>query len=203
MIKQGFNNLHLIDLDRATGRGSNVFVVEELCNLTKQYGDLDVRVGGCIRSGSDISEILRFGASKVVIGTKAIREPDWFAEVVREFPGKLYVAIEVDGRQVRVAGWQEDSERSLEELISQFNSLDVAGIFVTAIHLEGRRQGTDLDLFSHIRSLTDLDIVASGGVTTVNDVSMLNQANINEVVLGAAIYKDPDLANSLQEEQYN
>lgn len=198
-IEKGFNNLHIIDLDRATGRGSNISTVKALCDLANNSDYLDVRVGGGIRSESDIEEILKAGASKVVIGTKAIREPQWFTDLVTKFPGQLYIALEVDQRQVRVAGWQEDSEKSLEELISEFNDLDVAGIFVTAIHLEGRRQGTDLELFSHIRSLTDHEIVASGGVTTISDVEALEQAKISEVVLGAAIYKDPDLAHDLAE----
>lgn len=206
-MKQGFNNLHIIDLDRATGVGNNISTVEQLCNLTRDLQNLDIRVGGGIRSGDDIDEILSFGASKIVVGTKAIREPEWFKEVVVEFPNKLFVAIEVDGRQVRVSGWQEDSEDTIEDLISRFNSLEVAGIFVTAIHHEGRRQGTDIDLFSYIRSQTEHAIVASGGITTIDDINRLSQANINEVVLGAALYKDADLvqnlAKSLQEGKYN
>lgn len=206
-IEKGFKNLHVIDLDRATGVGTNISTVEQLGKLGLENENLDIRVGGGIRSGEDVKEILSFGASKIVVGTKAIREPEWFKEKVAEFPGKLFVAVEVDGRQVRISGWQEDSEKSLEELISEFNSLEVAGIFVTAIHLEGRRQGTDLALFSHIRSLTDHEIVASGGVTTIDDIDALSRANINEVVLGAALYKDKDLvqdlAKSLQEGKYN
>lgn len=201
-IHQGFHNLHVIDLDRATGRGNNISVIESLCAIANDNDKIDIRVGGGIRSAVDIEQILEFGASKVVVGTKAIREPEWFVDVVKKFPGKLFVAIEVDGREVKVSGWQESSEKTLEDLVVEFNSLDIAGIFVTAIHLEGKRQGTDIELFRHIRRLTDLPIVASGGVTTIGDIDALSASNINEVVLGAAIYTDVDLANTLQEGQY-
>lgn len=202
-IDRGFPNLHVIDLDRATGRGTNISLVQQLTQLANENELVDIRVGGGIRSTQDIEEILDTGASHVVVGTQAIKDAQWFEECVKAFPGKLFVAVEVDGREVRVSGWQESSEFSLEEIIVRFTDLDVAGIFVTAIHVEGKRQGTDHELFSYIRSLTDLPIVASGGVTTVDDVNTLQAAGINEVVLGAAIYTHPDLARELQEEQYN
>ncbi len=202
-IKKGFNNLHIIDLDRATGRGTNISVVESISSIVRENTDVDIRVGGGIRTTEDITEILGFGARTVVVGTQGIRDPQWFAGCVNKFPGQLFIALEVDGREVRVSGWRESSEQSLEELIAQFNDLDVAGIFVTAIHVEGRREGTDLELFTHIRSLTEHDVVASGGVTTLEDVKALEAAGINDVVLGAAIYTHQDLAQQLQEEQYN
>ncbi len=202
-VAKGFNNLHIIDLDRATGRGTNISVVESIAAISVNNPDVDIRVGGGIRTADDIAEILGFGARSVVIGTQGIRDPEWFKDCVNKFPGQLYIALEVDGREVRVSGWQESSEQTLEELIEQFNALDVAGIFVTAIHVEGRRQGTDVELFSHIRSLTDHDVVASGGVTTINDVKALEAAGISDIVLGAAIYTHQDLAQQLQEEQYN
>ncbi len=202
-INKGFPKLHVIDLDRATGRGSNISLVRQLAQLANDNSLVDIRVGGGIRSTHDIEDILDAGASHVVVGTQAIKDPEWFEECVNANPSKLFVAVEVDGREVRVSGWQESSEFSLEEIIARFNELDVAGIFVTAIHVEGKRQGTDHELFVYIRSLTTLPIVASGGVTTVQDVNALQAAGINEVVLGAAIYTHPDLARELQEEQYN
>lgn len=202
-IDKGFTNLHIIDLDRATGRGSNISTVKSIAKIAHENSTVDIRVGGGIRTANDIEEILTSGAHTVVVGTQGIRDPAWFKDCVHRYPEQLYIALEVDQRQVRVSGWQESSEQTLEELIAQFNDLDVAGIFVTAIHVEGRREGTDLDLFRYIRSLTNHDVVASGGVTTLDDVKALEAAGINDVVLGAAIYTHQDLARELQEEQYN
>jgi phosphoribosylformimino-5-aminoimidazole carboxamide ribotide isomerase len=198
-IEKGFTHLHVIDLDRATNRGSNIDIVRDV--IETAGSDIDIRVGGGIRSLDDISEILTAGASSVVVGTQAIKDPQWFAACVENFPGDLNIALEVDGRDVKISGWQESTSESLEELIATFNAMDLAGIFVTAIHKEGRRAGTDLELFSHIRSLTHLPIVASGGVTTSADITELKAREINEVVLGAAIYTNPNLVTELQAEQ--
>lgn len=202
-IRQGFDHLHIIDLDRATRRGSNIEVVKEIASLSKDDSDLVIRVGGGVRSFEDIDEIFEAGAKSIVVGTKAIVDPDWFRECARKYPYRLYVAVEVEVRKVRVAGWQEDSEKTLEEIICEFDDLQLAGVFVTAIHVEGRREGTDQELFSYIRSITKLPIVASGGITTKGDVDALDSAGINEIVLGAAIYTDKNLANVLQEGQYS
>ncbi len=197
-ISKGFSNVHIIDLDRATNRGSNVEVIEKLCATNSE---INFRVGGGIRSTQDVRELLDFGSKSVVVGTKAVVDPKWFREIVKNFPGQIYVAIEVDGLDVKVSGWTESAQASLEELIEEFNDLDLAGVFVTAIHKEGKRQGTDLELFANIRKLTKLPIVASGGVTTLGDIDNLESIGIEEVVLGAAIYTDPELSNALQERE--
>lgn len=195
-ISKGFSDVHIIDLDRATNRGNNIEIVKKLC---ESNSEINFRVGGGIRTIENISELLDFGAKKVVVGTKAILEHDWFSQVTNTFPKQVFVALEVDGIDVKVSGWTQKYDSSLQELIFRFNQLDIAGFFVTAIHKEGKRQGTDLELFEKIRNLTDLPIVASGGVTTMGDIDELVQLGIEEVVLGAAIYTDPDLSIALQE----
>jgi len=199
-ISKGFSDVHIIDLDRATNRGSNIEVIEKLCATNSS---INFRVGGGIRTAEDIQQLLGFGAKKVVVGTKAILEPVWFRKISDEFPSQVFVALEVDGIDVKVSGWTKKHESSLEELIKEFNDFNIAGIFVTAIHKEGQRQGTDLGLFEKIRTLTNLPIVASGGVTTMGDIDDLEELGIEEVVLGAAIYTDPDLSDALQERVKN
>jgi len=199
-ISKGFSDVHIIDLDRATNRGTNVETIKKLCATNSE---INFRVGGGIRTQEDIHELLNFGAKKVVVGTKAILDPDWFLQITKTFPMQVFVALEVDGLDVKVSGWTEKYEATLEDLLEGFNKLDVAGIFVTAIHKEGKRQGTDLGLFENIRKLTPLPIVASGGVTTLGDIDDLERIGIEEVVLGAAIYTDPDLSDALQERVKN
>ena len=195
-ISKGFERIHIIDLDRATNRGNNIEVVKELCVTNPE---IDFRVGGGIRTSGNIKELIASGAKNVVVGTKAILEPEWFFQTVEEFPSRIYVALEVDGREVKVSGWTEKCETPLIELLKKFGTMDLAGVFVTAIHKEGRRQGTDLDLFKMIRELTPLPVVASGGVTTMEDIEALERIGIEEVVLGAAIYTDPEFSMELQE----
>lgn len=202
-ITKGFNYLHIVDLDRATSRGNNIETVSKICELTKENPELNIRVGGGIRTQEDLEEVLSAGADSVVIGTQAIAEPAWFEKLVDEYENKIYVALEVDGREVKIKGWQESSEFSLDELISRFDSLALAGIFVTAIHKEGRMQGTDVELFKSIAEQTTHDIVASGGVTTIADIFALSQVGVSEIVMGAAIYTQEDLVDELQANGYN
>jgi phosphoribosylformimino-5-aminoimidazole carboxamide ribotide isomerase len=201
-IEKGFTGIHIIDLDRATGNGTNIETIQKLCAFTLTH-DVNIRVGGGIREINDIKEVLSFGANSVVVGTRAILDPDWFDKAVEQFPEKIYVAVEVNERDVVIKGWQEKSTKTLEELIEQFSAKDIAGLFVTAVHKEGRKQGTDIDLFTQLRALTDKPIVASGGITTTGDIDRLIEVGIDEVVLGAAIYTVPELAEQLQDPRYS
>ncbi len=197
-ITKGFVKLHVVDLDRATGKGNNIEVVREICKIGSENNDLDIRVGGGIRNTDSLVEVLDAGANSVVIGTQAIAEPNWFEEMVAQYPQRIYVALEVDGRDVKIKGWQETSEFSLEELIVRFDRLEIAGIFVTAIHKEGRMQGTDVELFESIVNRTSRSVVASGGVTDLSDIIALSQVGVAEVVMGAAIYTNEELLYELQ-----
>ena len=196
----GFDHLHIIDLDRATNNGTNINTVKEI--ITAVSNKMKVRVGGGIRSGADVSELLSAGASNVVIGSKGVREFDWFSNLVAEFPAKIYIALEVFEREVKVDGWKTAIENDLFSLVKQYDDLDIAGFFVTAIHKEGLRQGTDIELFTEIADLAQHNVVASGGVSNVSDVKTLDQVGVSEVVLGAALYADDNFTNELKANKY-
>lgn len=197
----GFSFLHIIDLDRATNVGSNIETVKKIIDEVKEDNYV-IRVGGGIRSEQDVQDLLDVGASSVVVGSKGVRDHDWFKAMVSKFPNKIYIAIEVFEREVKVDGWQTSVEEDLFDLISRYDNLEVAGIFVTAIHKEGLRGGTDVELFSDIVAKTSHKIVASGGVTTTDDIAELSQVGVAEVVLGAALYTNEGLQSDLQEQKY-
>lgn len=200
-IEKGFNNLHIIDLDRATNSGTNIEVVKQIANLKNDYLNLNIRVGGGVRSESDIDELVSAGVDQIIVGTKAVKEPDWFVEMATKYSTRLCVALEVFEMQLRIDGWKNTSSQSLEDMINRFNGLNIGSLLVTAIHVEGKRQGTDLSLFTYICSLTDLPVIASGGVTTIDDINILDQIGVVETVLGAAIYTIPELVKELQADQ--
>lgn len=197
-VKKGFTSLHIVDLDRATSHGSNIEIVHEIVSLTSE-SNLSIRVGGGIRTHGDIDDVLSSGANSVVVGTKALSSHEWLLEAVAAHPGQLYVAVEVNERDVMVKGWQEVAPVGLDELIKQYENMDIAGIFVTAIHKEGRRQGTDRELFAHLANTSSHEIIASGGITTIDDIDYLETVGISQVVLGAAIYTDENLSRELQD----
>lgn len=199
-ISKGFSNLHIIDLDRATLRGTNEALIKEICLKSLDADEsLDFRVGGGIRSEEDIASLLNSCASSVVVGTKALKDPDWLKEVAYKFEGKVFVAVEVFEDKVKVSGWEQDFDASMEELLKTLSLEQPAGVFITAIHREGRCQGTDVELFKKARDLVDGKVIASGGITTMGDIDQLEAVGIDEVVLGAAIYTDKQLVQDLQE----
>ena len=182
----GFRRLHLVDLDAATGRGSNTEIVREI--LADHA--LDVQVGGGIRSGDTIERLLQDGASQIVVGTRALEHPEWLAEMAHLFPGELIVAADVRERQIVTRGWQRQLPRNILDVVEELNGLPLAGVMVTAVHREGQLQGTDLFLMEDVAELSEVPVFASGGITTMEDLRALDHRGIAGAIIGMALYTD-------------
>jgi phosphoribosylformimino-5-aminoimidazole carboxamide ribotide isomerase len=180
----GFERLHLIDLDAATGRGSNRKVVNRI--LGEFPGS--VQVGGGVRTGEDVKRLLDEGAQFVIVGTRAIQDPAWLAECASRHRGKLIVAADVRDRRVVTHGWQQAVDDDLQQVVRRLNPLPLAGILVTAVHREGRLRGTDLPLFEEVAGASHVPIFASGGISSLEDLRRLGEHKVFGAVLGMAIY---------------
>lgn len=182
----GFSRLHVVDLDAATGQGSgsNDTVVREILRATT----LDTQVGGGIRDVERIEELLAAGAQRVVLGTRAIENPDWLEEVTDLFPGRVVVAADVIERSVVTHGWGRITKRHIRDLVSELNRLPLAGIMVTAVHKEGRMEGTDLPLMEDVADESDHPVCASGGIGSIGDLRALADTGVGSVVIGMALY---------------
>jgi phosphoribosylformimino-5-aminoimidazole carboxamide ribotide isomerase len=180
----GFHRLHLVDLDAATGRGTN----EELIRDILGERALDTQVGGGVRSGETIERLLADGARHVVVGTRALEEMEWLAEMTSLFPNELIVAADVRERRVVTRGWSRTLPRNILDAVSDLNALPLAGILVTAVHKEGRLEGTDLALMEDVAELSEAPVLASGGVTTMHDLRALADRGIAGTVIGMALY---------------
>ena len=180
----GFTRLHVVDLDAATGRGSNERIVRDLIGLD----DFSVQVGGGVRSDEAIERLLSDGADYVVLGTRAIEEPDWLAEMAEQFPGELVVAADVRERQVVTHGWQKRHHRDVLDVIDELNESPLAAVLVTAVHKEGQMRGTDLFLMEDVADRSAVPVLASGGVSTLNDLRSLADRGIAGAVIGMALY---------------
>lgn len=191
---EGAERLHLVDLDGArAGHPVNQDVVHRIVEAT----GLPCQLGGGIRDEEAIVQTLsEAGVDRVIIGTKALREPDWFADVCQRFPGQL--ALGLDARDSRVAtdGWLEVSEVSVMELASRFVGLPLAGVIYTNIANDGMMQGIDEATLRDFRELAamGLNVIASGGVTTMQDIIALKQIAAEQsglvgVITGRAIYE--------------
>lgn len=180
----GFARLHVVDLDAATGRGSNRSIV---CSLLDEV-DVPVQVGGGIRSGDEIEELLLAGATNVIVGTRALEEMEWLAGVAGRHPGEIIVACDVRERRVTTRGWVHTLPVDILDAVEELNALPLAGLLVTAVHREGQMQGTDLPLMEDVAESSYFPVYASGGVASMQDLRALEYRGIAGVVIGMALY---------------
>ncbi|GAC1461333.1 MAG: 1-(5-phosphoribosyl)-5-[(5-phosphoribosylamino) methylideneamino]imidazole-4-carboxamide isomerase [Gemmatimonadaceae bacterium] len=182
--RMGFARLHVVDLDAATGRGSNTDMVRSI--LLEAVGD--TQVGGGVRSPERIEQLLADGAQRVVLGTRALENLDWLRAMAEQFPSQLIAAVDVRTRRVVTRGWSRTLPLDVLDVVDELNDLPLAALLVTAVHKEGQMKGTDLPLMGDVVDASALPIIASGGVTTMNDLRQLEDRGVAESVIGMALY---------------
>jgi phosphoribosylformimino-5-aminoimidazole carboxamide ribotide isomerase len=183
-IRRGFTRLHLVDLDAATGRGSNRELIRDIVALSSA----DTQVGGGLRTTDDIMEILTSGAERVVLGSRALADQAWLTMVATAYPQRVLVALDVRGRRVVTHGWTAELDRTPENIVADLNALPLAGIVLTAVHREGQMEGTDIALVERVVSAATLPVHAAGGIGRVEDLRALAQCGVAGAILGMALY---------------
>ncbi|HEY2027018.1 MAG TPA: HisA/HisF-related TIM barrel protein, partial [Gemmatimonadaceae bacterium] len=126
----GFTRLHVVDLDAATGRGSNLALVRSLIAEVA----IPVQVGGGVRSGDLMEELLDGGATQVVVGTRAVEEMEWLAGLAARHPGEIIVACDVRGRRVTTRGWTHTLPLDVLDAVEELNAIPLGALLVTAVH---------------------------------------------------------------------
>jgi len=190
--RSGFRTLHIVDLDAATGHGSNRGVVRKILESTK----CETQVGGGVRTTEDVDELLEAGADRVIVGTRAIDDVAWLMEVAQSNPGRVIVAVDIKNEKIVTRGWTATSERDFRLVVSELSKLPLHGLLVTAVHREGMMQGTDLSLMREVLEHASLPVQASGGINSMDDLRGLKNLGVAAVVLGMGLYTgalDPDL----------
>lgn len=195
-VAAGFSRLHLVDLDAATGRGNNRDLLREI--LTRS--GVPAQVGGGVRSEEAVTTLLEDGADRIVIGTRGVEDPEWLAKQAELFPHRLVLAADVNGRKVVTRGWAKETSRDVLDLIRDLEHLPLAGLLVTAVHKEGKMQGTDLALMADVVDASPWPVIASGGVSTMVDLQALEDRGVAAAVLGMALYTDALDARIVAEE---
>jgi phosphoribosylformimino-5-aminoimidazole carboxamide ribotide isomerase len=189
-VRAGFARLHVVDLDAATGRGSNRALIGELLRAVAREagGAVPVQVGGGVREEEDIAALLDEGAAAVVVGTRAVEDEAWRETMALRYPGQLVLAADVRGRQVVTRGWSSTSTLEVGELVHDCAGLPLAALLVTAVQLEGRMEGTDLPLMEELAEQAAAPLLASGGVASADDLRALAHRGVAGAVLGMALY---------------
>src|SRR3989339_600550 len=170
-----FGEIAVIDLDAAMGKGNNTELIKELCKIA------DCRVGGGIRTIEKAKEILSYGAKKIIIGTAASEL--FLSQLPRE---KVLLAIDTNKGKVVTQGWQTETSNTAEELVRRFDNL-CSGYLYTIVEREGMMGGTDIDAIKHIRSITDKELIAAGGISSVEEIIELDKIGAG-CQLGMGIY---------------
>ena len=185
-VDEGAECLHLVDLDGARdGRPGNLASVEAIL----QAVDVSCELGGGIRSEEVIAKLLELGIERLVVGTRALKEPDWFRRMCRRFPGKLVVGIDARDGRVATDGWLETSDVAAVELARQFEGEPLAAIVYTDIATDGMMVGPNVSAMAEMQAAVDLPVVASGGITTREDVARLGAVPMAGCIIGRALYE--------------
>ena len=184
----GAKRLHLVDLDAARGDDStqNREAVQRIVEAT----GLSCQLGGGVRDEQAIELLLELGLSRLVVGSAALKKPEWFAEMCDRYPGRLAAGIDARDGMVATDGWLETSKTPAVDLAQDLRekTRHIAAIIYTDIARDGMMRGPNFDGLAQMAAATDIPLVASGGVTTLDDVQKLVQMEMPAAIVGRSIY---------------
>ncbi|MGN6135882.1 MAG: 1-(5-phosphoribosyl)-5-[(5-phosphoribosylamino)methylideneamino]imidazole-4-carboxamide isomerase [Aureliella sp.] len=197
-VEAGATCLHLVDLDGAKS-GSQINQ-PAIRGIVAETG-VPCQVGGGVRDEQTIEALLELGLARVIIGTRALREPEWFANMSRKFPKQLVLGIDARGGMVATDGWLETSQTSAIELAQRVAQLtdQIPAIVYTDIARDGMLSGPNFEQLEAMQRATSIPVIASGGVTTLEDIDRLVEMKTHACIVGRALYEGRlDLGETLK-----
>lgn len=195
-LHQGADCLHLIDLDGA--RDGNAVNRATIARIVATVG-VPCQVGGGIRDESAIEQLLGLGPTRLVIGTRALKEPEWFRAMCRRHPGRLVLGIDAREGRVATEGWREESETSAVELARSLCEEPIAAVVFTDIAQDGMLRGPNLRALAQMRRAIPGALIASGGIASAADVRQVAALGLEGCIVGRALYEGTlTLAETLQ-----
>ena len=185
-VEQGATYLHLVDLDGA--RQGHPVNGDSVRRIVKTAG-VPCQLGGGLRSEDHITEVLSWGVERVILGTRALLDPAWCEGVCRRFPGQ--VCLGIDARQGRVAiqGWERDSNTSALDLARRCAAWPLAALIYTDISRDGMLDGPNVEATAELAAAVSVPVIASGGVTTLDDIANLARRGLSGCIIGRALYE--------------
>lgn len=189
-VDAGCRRLHLVDLNGAfDGKPVNGDAVTA---IARAYPELPIQIGGGIRDLQTIAHYLDAGVSYLIIGTKAVKEPEFVSQACREFPGHIIVGLDAKNGLVATDGWAQVSDTKATELAKRFEQDGVESIVYTDISRDGMMQGVNVEQTVSMAQASSIPVIASGGITDMNDIKALNAVaaeGILGAITGRAIYE--------------
>ena len=185
-VEQGAKYLHLVDLDGArAGRPVNGDGVRRIVAAA----GVPSQLGGGLRSEADLAEALRWGVERVILGTRAFQSPEWLEGVCRRFPGRVCLGIDARAGRVAVEGWRHVSDCTALDLARRCADWPLAAIVYTDISRDGMLKGPNVEATAELAAAIRVPVLASGGVTTLDDVARLARRSLYGCVIGRALYE--------------
>ena len=181
----GATELHTVDLEGARDGGTpNIEIIKSFVENTK----LNVEVGGGIRSMDTVKAYLDAGVRRVILGTAAVTNPEFLKEAVATYGDKIAVGADIKDGKVAIKGWVEKSEYSTFEFFEMLEEIGVSTVICTDISKDGAMQGTNRELYKELSQKFSVNIIASGGVSSLDDIKALNEMDLFGAIIGKAYY---------------
>lgn len=192
----GATHIHMVDLEGAKdGTTPNLRVVEQVAGETGMF----VEIGGGIRSMQTVDRYLKAGVSRIILGTAAVNDPEFLKAAVQKYPGKIAVGADVKDGCIAIKGWLETSGLTLDAFLQNMVSIGVTNVICTDISRDGAMRGTNLELYRQLSEKYALDITASGGVSSMDDIRQLRAMDLYGAIIGKAYYTGAiDLKQALE-----
>ena len=178
--------LHVVDLDGAReGEPKNLATIRAIVGAVR----MSVEMGGGIRTTAAAQGLLDLGLARVILGTRAAREPEWLAEVATKFPGSVALGLDARNGRVAVEGWREETARTASDLVALVAGLPLAAIIYTDIARDGMMSGPNVEATAVLAKASPFPVIASGGVTTVDDIRRLTKVGVAGAIIGRSLYE--------------
>lgn len=183
--RQGATCLHLVDLEGAkTGETPNLHVIRDIIEKTNLFTE----VGGGIRSMDTVRTYLNHGVNRVILGTAAVTDDEFLKTAVSEYADKIAVGVDIRDGYVAIKGWTEKSQYTFEDFCQKMQSIGVKTLICTDISRDGAMRGANLELYRKLSKNYQMDIIASGGVSTMQDIQSLRDMDLYGAIIGKAYY---------------
>ena len=194
--RAGCTHIHMVDLEGARdGTTPNLDVVEKISRQTSLF----VEIGGGIRTMDTVERYLRAGVDRVILGTAAVSDEDFLRRAAERWGEKLSVGADVKDGRIAIRGWRETAAVTLEDFLQKMESIGIGHIICTDISRDGAMRGTNLELYRCLSQKFHMDITASGGVSTLEDIRRLRQMDLYGAIIGKAYYTGAiDLKEALE-----
>ena len=195
-ISAGAEWLHIVDLDGARiGWPVNTDTISAIAALRQ----LKIEVGGGLRNEESIKQLLDIGVERVIIGTKAINDFEWFSRMTEKFSGKIALGLDARGSKVAIHGWTKNSPQQLLEFAIKAAKLPLAAIIYTDITKDGMMTGPNLERTKALIEIVEVPVIASGGVSKIDDIKKLAQLGAAAVIIGRSLYEGTlNLSDAIQ-----